>query len=71
MSSRDESVVGVCKAKFEYCFKDDPVRDDNSSWPFGQVTEMDEVEDEEDDVKEEIGDDKRTVFVLKTGDNKL
>ncbi len=43
--------------------------DDDSSWPFGQVKEVGEKD--VDDRKEEIGDDKASMFVLETGDESL
>ncbi len=74
LSSGDESIDGVCKVNSVYWFKDDPMGDvgDDSSWPFRQVKEAGDKEDEDDDdVEEEIGDDKETVFVFKTGDKNL
>lgn len=72
LSSRDESIDGVCEVNSVYWFKDDPMGDvgddDDSSWPFRQVKE---AEGDNDDVEEEIGDDKETVFVFKTGDKNL
>jgi hypothetical protein len=57
-SSRDESIDVVWDVNSGYWFKDDPLRGDNSSWPFWQVIKAVEEEGE----NEEIGDDKGTVL---------